>query len=306
MNKACALRPGDTVVFVAPASPCDPERYDFAVSVFESRGYRVEIGECCDEPAEGIRWPDEVRARELQSAWFDDGVKAVVCVRGGYGCARLLDHLDLDKMATHPKIFAGYSDITTLHIALNNRGLVTFHSPMPATLKADDPAWVLKSLFDAFEGRTCRVLPDAVETVVPGVAEGRLTGGCLRLVCDSLGTPNEIDTEEGLLILEDVDEMPHRVDAMLTHLHNAGKLQRAAGFLVGEMTRTDEKRQGTIPSPTWKEIVRERLVVYGKPAIIGFPIGHRSGNATLPLGARARLDATTGRLECLESGARIC
>lgn len=184
--------------------------------------------------------------------------------------------------------------------------LITFYSSMPATLKPDDPPWVVESLFDAFEGRVPCISSREVETLVPGVAEGRLTGGRLRLICDSLGTANELNTDDRLLILEDVDELPHRVDAMLTHLHNAGKLQRAAGFIVGEMTRTDEKRHDTIPSATWKEIVRERLAEYGKPAIIGFPIGHRPENATLPLGVSTRLDTNSGTLQCLEAGAKTC
>jgi muramoyltetrapeptide carboxypeptidase len=138
----------------------------------------------------------------------------------------------------------------------------------------------------------------------PGVATGQLVGGCLRLICDSLGTPDEIDTSGKILLVEDVDEAPHRVDAMFTHLLNAGKLQQIAGIVVGGFSATDEKRNQGTDSPTWREIVRERLSGITKPTIIDFPIGHKAENATYPLGVDVELDADARRLECLKPGAR--
>ncbi len=305
MIRPIAIKPGNLVAFVAPASPSELSKIEYAISLFESRGYRVTLGKCCLAPTGGTTWSDSVRAAELIDAWMDVGVRAVICVRGGYGSARLLNHLDFDRMVEEPKVFAGFSDITALHIALNRRGLVTFHSPMPATLSSDTPSWVVDSLFDSLEGRTPSVQHlNGCETISPGVATGRLVGGCLRLICDSLGTPDEIDTSGKILLVEDVDEEPHRVDAMFTHLLNAGKLQQVAGIVVGGFSGTDEKRNQKSDGPTWREIVRERLNGIRKPSIMDFPIGHRAENATYPLGASVRLDAKVGKVECLEPGAR--
>jgi len=306
MRKPTAITIGDTVAFAAPASSAKQDKFAYAVSAFQSRGYSVVIGECCEPKSQNESWTDQERVDELRRFWVDDEVKAIISVRGGYGCARLLEHIDIREFAKHPKLFAGFSDITTLHTALNNAGLITLHAPMGTTLTAESPQWVVDALFDSLEGRIPSVSPKAeIQTIVGGIAEGRLAGGCVRLICDSLGTLHEIDTKDKILVLEDIDESPHRVDAMLTQLRNSGKLQQAAGYVIGEFTGTNEKRMDTEVSPTWQEIVEERLISLGKPTIIGFPIGHNPENMTLPLGARAKLDADRGTLECLEPAATM-
>jgi len=249
---------------------------------------------------------DAHRAADLMDAWFNPDVAAVYCSRGGYGCARLLPYLDLDRMAVEPKMLIGFSDVTTLHLALNRRGLATIHGPMGITLSVDRPDWVVENLFATIEGARW-FFPDGAPrptTVVPGVAEGTLLGGCLILVCDALGTPEAPGWCGALLLLEDVDEPPHRVDAMLTHLRNAGVLKRVNGIIVGEMTRSDERMDKGIGGPPWRQIVRERLSDLGVPVVMDFPFGHVPAMATLPLGVRARLDAEAGTLTALEDHAR--
>lgn len=306
MRKPTAIRTGDTIAFAAPASSVTQDKFAYAVSAFQSRGYSVVIGECCEPKTPDDSWTDEERVAEIRRFWADDAVKAIICVRGGYGCARLLEHIDIREFAEHPKLFAGFSDITTLHIALNNAGLITLHAPMGTTLTADSPSWVIDALFESLEGRIPSVPPEPeIQTIVGGIAEGRLAGGCVRLICDSLGTLHEIDTKDKILVMEDIDESPHRVDAMLTHLRNSEKLQQAAAYVIGEFSGTNEKRKDTEASPTWQEVVKERLISLRKPTIIGFPIGHKPENMTLPLGAMARLDAERGTLECLEPAATM-
>jgi len=138
-------------------------------------------------------------------------------------------------------------------------------------------------------------------TLVGGVAEGDVTGGCLCLLCDSLATPDSLDASGKILLIEDVDENPHRVDAMLTHLLNADVLPRTAGIVVGEMSNTDERHDATIGGRPWREIVTERIAPLGIPAVIDYPFGHRKEMLSLPLGVRARLDADAGTLTYLES-----
>jgi muramoyltetrapeptide carboxypeptidase len=300
------LQPGDLIAVCSPTSPIEPESLQRALALLQSRGYRIRLMPHVYDRAHHLAGSDEHRAADLMEAWFDPDVAAIYCSRGGYGCARLLPLLDLDRMAAEPKMLIGFSDITTLHLALNRRGLATVHGPMGITLSVDRPDWVVESLFTTIESERW-VLPSAAPratTVVPGVAEGVLLGGCLILVCDTLGTPEAPDWQGALLLLEDVDEPPHRVDAMLTHLRNAGVLNEVTGVVVGEMTRTDERIDKGIGGLPWRDIVRERLGDLAKPVVMDFPFGHAPAMATLPLGVRARLDAVAGTLSTLEGHAQ--
>lgn len=302
MIKPRALKPGDTLRIVSPSSPLPPEKLHFVTSLLEGEGYRVQLGNHTLDADAYLAGRDEDRAKDVQDAFDDPEVDAVYCSRGGYGCARLFPYLDLDRIASSGKMFLGFSDITTLHIALNNRGLATVHSPMGITLSVPREPWVIDSFLRTLTGDTA-VPSDAPrgEALVPGVAEGAVVGGCLCLITDSIGTPNAIDVRDRILVIEDVDENPHRVDAMLTHLLNAGTLAGCRGIVVGEMTRTDEKVDEGIGGKPWLEIVRDRLGPLGIPLMTGYPFGHMKNMLTVPLGIRARMDAEAGTLTYLES-----
>jgi muramoyltetrapeptide carboxypeptidase len=305
MTKPPGIAPGDTIAVVSPASPVAREKLANGIRTFEERGYRLTFGKHAFDSKGYLAGSDEDRAGDIMDAWFDPEVKAVFCSRGGYGCARLLPLLDLDRMAKEPKLFAGFSDITTLHLALNRRGLATLHAPMLLSFVKERAPWVVEMLFTVLEGTAPIQLPKAAqrpETIVGGIAEGVVTGGCLCLLCDSLDTPDTIDAGGKILLIEDVDEPPYRIDAMLTHLYNAGKLENVAGIVVGEMTRTDEKAEDDMGCVPWQDIVIERLRPLGVPMVIGFPFGHAEGMASLPLGIKARLDADAGELSYLEIG----
>ncbi|MEQ1824091.1 MAG: LD-carboxypeptidase [Fimbriimonadaceae bacterium] len=292
-----ALQRGDLIQIVSPSSGLPKEKTERGQALLESWGFRVRFGEHAFDNDDYLAGPDRDRASDLMSAFTDPEVKAVLCSRGGYGCARLFPYLDLDAMAASSKMFLGFSDITTLHLALNRRGLATYHAPMLLTLMPDRPDWVYESLRSALFGTN--PIPTSApvgECIVPGRAEGTVTGGCLILMCDSLATPDSIDCQDKIVLIEDVDENPHRVDAMLTHLINCGQASTAAGFVVGEMTRTDERRDPTIGGKPWRDIVIDRLAPLGKPMILNFPFGHAPAMLTLPLGSRAMLDANRGVL----------
>jgi muramoyltetrapeptide carboxypeptidase len=291
------LQSGDTIALVSPASPLDADRLGAITELLEGEGYKLKVFPHALRRAEYLAGSDEERASDLQAAYDDAEVAAVLCTRGGYGCARLFPYLDLDRMAATGKPLIGFSDITTLHLALNRRGLATLHAPMALTLSYPRPEWVYESFKGALKGDFS--VPYDIplpSTLVPGVAEGEVTGGCMCLLTDSIGTPDGLETEGKILILEDVDEAPHRIDAMLTHLRNAGLLQKCAGIVVGEMTRTDDHVDEGIGGRPWREIMRERIADLGIPTIIDYPFGHAPGMLTLPLGLRARLDATAGTL----------
>lgn len=300
--KPKALEAGDTIRIVSPASPLAPEKLSTATLLLESAGYRVETAPHALDRDDYLAGSDADRARDLQDAFDDPSVHGVFCSRGGYGCARILSMLDLDRIARSGKLFAGFSDITVLHLALNRRGLPTLHAPMALTLSTQRDPWVLESFLRGWKGQDT-LMPEAprASTVVGGQAEGEVVGGCLCLLADSLGTSEPLDGEGKIVVIEDVDENPHRVDAMFTHLRACGTLDRCAGIVVGEMTRTDERRDEGIGGKPWREIVRDRLAPLGKPLIVDFPFGHVPQMLTLPLGVRARLDADLGELQYLES-----
>ena len=282
---------------MSPASAIVPEKLDNGVKLLESAGHRVTLGRHVFDRTDYLAGLDEDRAADLMRAFLDPDVDAVFCSRGGYGCARLLPLLDLDAMAATGKPFFGFSDITTLHLALNRRGLATFHAPMLLTFSRQREPWVEASLLGALRGDFATPEGAATgTTIVGGTAKGVVTGGCLCLITDSLGTPDSIDVTGKIVVIEDVDENPHRVDAMLTHLLNTGSLDKAAGFVIGEMTGTDEREDATIGKKPWREIVMDRLTPLRKPMVIDFPVGHCVAMLTLPLGLEATLDADRGTL----------
>lgn len=299
--KPPALKSGDTIRFVSPSSSIVREKTDSMRELLEAEGYKVEFSAHCFDSDFHLAGTDPDRAKDLMDAFLDPTVNAVFCSRGGYGCARLFPFLDLDAIVASNKLFLGFSDITTLHIALNNRGLTTVHAPMALTLTNPRESWVYESLKAVLKGEN-PVHNDAPkgQTLVGGQAEGSVVGGCLCLICDSIGTPNPIDIEGRILIIEDVDEDPHRIDAMLTHLLNSGIIQKAAGIVFGEMTRTDERNGEGIGGKPWREIVKERFGGLGIPIIHDFPFGHNKNMLSLPLGVRAKLDADQGSLTYLE------
>ena len=297
-----AVRPGDTIALVSPASPLSEERLEFVTGVLINDGYRVRTMPHALERDDYLAGDDRDRAQDLHDAFDDPDVSAVLCTRGGYGCARLFPYLDLHKIASANKMLLGFSDVTTLHVALNRRGVPTVHSPMALTLSYPREPWVIDSFLRVI--RNDLRIPEAAPkptTVVGGVAEGVVVGGCMCLLADTIGTPEALDAKDKILLIEDVDEHPHRIDALLTHLINSGVAGSAAGFLIGEMTRTDERVDEAIGGKPWRTIVKERLAPLGKPLVIDFPLGHAKNMLTLPLGIRARLDADSGTLTYLES-----
>lgn len=296
-----ALRAGDQTRVISPASPLTPDQVREGVWWLEQQGYRVTFGNHAFDHAGYLAGTDVDRAADLTAAFLDPEVAAVACARGGYGSVRLLDLIDLDTIADTGKLFWGFSDITTLHLALNRRGMATLHAPMPITLGTPHAPWVYESLAQQLRGEIA--LPFSGirgQTLVGGSAEGVVTGGCLSLLCDSIGTNEPLTTDGKILLIEDVDENPHRLDALLTHLRRAGILDTAAGIVIGEMTRTDELANATRGIPSWRQIVADRLAGLTIPIITDYPFGHAAEMLSLPLGIPARLDADAGILTYLE------
>lgn len=303
--KPSALRPGDTIGVVSPSSYKALEALQPGIDKIRQRGYRLLFGEHAFDRRGYLAGEDRDRAADLNAMFANPEVKAVLCTRGGYGASRILDYLDWDLIRAHPKPLIGYSDITTLHLAfLRQTEMVVFYAPMIITLARDVSPLVVDNLFDLLEKPqplgTYDTREGNVQTLVPGVVEGELTGGCLCLVTAACGTPEQVDARGKILCLEDVDEPPYAVDRMLTQLKRCGVLDEAAGFVIGEITNWEQHVSDPAETLTIEQIWQDILVPLGKPTIIGFPFGHVTHPLTLPFGVRARLDATAGTLTLLE------
>lgn len=301
--------PGATIGVIAPAGPVPADALEEGLKRLHGWGYRTAVGEHVLAREGYLAGTDSQRAADFNRVWGDPQVEAILCARGGYGVMRILKGIDWELVRQSPKFFCGFSDITALHLALaREANLVTFHGPMVAAFggaQAYNAAGLLGAMQEA--GPLGRVKwPDPAEAQAPfpltirsGVAEGRLLGGNLSLIVSLLGTPWEPDFTGRIVVIEDVDEAPYRIDRMLMQLLLAGKLQQAAGILFGDSPTCLEGPTGR-PSLTLLQVLEGLLGPLGIPVLYGFPCGHAAHRATLPLGVMARLDAGSASLTLLE------
>ncbi|MFC4945428.1 S66 peptidase family protein [Pseudonocardia sp. GCM10023141] len=289
------LRAGDRVALVAPAGPAPVVELEAGTAVLEGWGLRVEPAFPPGEVHPRLRYlaaDDAARAKQLQQAWCDPDIAAVICARGGYGALRMLDLVDWDAMAAAPsKIFAGSSDITALHAVLGRScDVVTLFAPLTATgamLDPDTQEHLRRALFDPPD-----VLHGAAqaETIIGGRATGRLVGGTLSLVVSTLGVPDvELPPDGAIVLLEDITERPYRIDQFLTHLLRAGWFDRVSGIVLGSWHKCGEPAEV-------HDVIVDRLGPLGVPLVEEFGFGHCPDARTMPLGAVAELDATARTL----------
>ena len=302
VRKPARLRSGDTVGLVAPArAVADPDDVRRAVAALEAWGLRVRPGEHISDRDGYLAGRDEDRAADLHAMWSDQAVRAIFCLGAGYGSGRLVRHLDRDVIAANPKPLCGYSDITALHLAVHAWShTITFYSIGAGDLAAvDTPGWskdsLRRSLFSAEPfGEVGRADDVEVRTIVGGVATGRLIGGCLPLVIASIGTPVDVRTDGGILVLEDAGDRPlQELERSLVHLRDAGKFEGLAGVVVSDLAG---RPLGPFTDRSLDGVLRSLFEPLGVPAIAGLAIGHGRHHGTVPLGAVATLDAERGRL----------
>ncbi len=284
-------------MLVSPSGPTRPERVARGVELLESWGLRVALAPDVYARHGFLAGTDAQRLADLNGALRDPGVRAVVCTRGGYGVQRIVDGLDLAAVRADPKIVVGFSDITALQLALwRGTRLATVHGPGAAWLDERTGPASAESLRAAlFTAKPVVVARDpAAETAgvtVGGTAAGTLLGGNLCLLSASLGTPDFPDLTGAVLLLEEVQEPPYKIDRMLTHLRRAGVLRGLAGVAVGQFTGCADEWAVSIV-----DVLGERLGDLGVPVLGGLPIGHGMGQRTVPVGVPAILDAVTGTL----------
>jgi muramoyltetrapeptide carboxypeptidase len=310
LRSAGALSAGMRIAVVAPCGWMEAERLNRGCAVLQSWGFEVTTGRHVLDrhPSGFLSGSDTDRAADLQAAWCDPDVDAVICARGGYGASRLIDLLDWTAMraaiADRPvKPFVGSSDVTALHQAFaHHLGISTYFGPMVAgpILGLPDPCpATIEALRAALLKPADPLVISGGQTLLSGARQpspvfGVSTGGTLSMLCSLLGTPEAGHARGGLVLLEDVAEAPYRIDRMLTHLLRSGWLSGVAGIACGSWERCG-------PPDAVAEVLRERLTGLGVPVVTGFRFGHGLEQATIPLGVPAVLDPDTGTLRLLRS-----
>ena len=298
-----ALQPGDTVGIVAPASNIKRELLESGCKALHELGYKPFYLDSILDQDLYFAGSVERRARELEEMFARDEVRAILCARGGYGTNYLLPKIDLEKIKSHPKIFVGYSDITTLLTYFADAaGIMTFHGPMVTKDFAHSDGVELASWKAALSGISEWAMKAdcGMKALTDGAAEGILYGGCLSMLAASLGTPCEIRTAGTILFMEDVATKPYQIDRMLMQLKLAGKFDEVRGIIFGEMLDcVQNENQGY----SLEQVVSRIVGGLGVPVAYGLRSGHVSrSNITLPIGVNAALkvDRTTVSLQILE------
>lgn len=278
------LRPGDTIGIAAPASPFDVEAFEQGVAVLESLGFAVSIPKSIFKRQGYHAGADAERAEILMELFADPGIRAILCARGGFGCIKLLSLLDFESIKKHPKVFVGFSDVTTLLVAIYQRcRMVTFHGPLVTSLAKSSDA-TISGLMHAVATNTPVVLtPARPEVLKPGRATGPVLGGNLATLIHLVGTPYAPDLSGHILFLEDRGEALYRIDRMISHLYLSGHLDGVAGVLLGSFEDCGDIKDvyGIV-----KKAFQDRPV----PILAGADLGHGEKNITLPVGLEATLD----------------
>ena len=313
IQKPAALLVGDTVAFCAPSGFLDSVRMSLAKTRLEEKGFYI-----VQEQSLFRRWgylagTDEQRANELMTYFRDKSVKAIFPGTGGYGSTRILSMLDYNIIKDNPKIFIGFSDITALHVAFNQLGdLITFHTPNPmyglGSEKGLDPIselyfWSLIMNSDDYNYEIpFDLYGDSlkVQTMVPGVASGKLVGGNLSLLCSTMGSDYEIQTGGSILFIEDVGEAPYRIDRYLRELKLAGKLDVVNGIIIGRFSRRESESPDKPSDFKMSQVFQQYFSEMNVPVIFDFPAGHGSKNISLPLGGNVLIDTKNEIFKVLE------
>lgn len=302
-TRPAALREGDQVMLVSPAGPLRPERLELGTKLLTDWGLRVSLAPNVHAHDGYLAGSDDQRLADVNLALREPEVRAVICTRGGYGVQRVVDGVDFAAVRADPKLVVGFSDVTALQLALwRGARLPSVHGPGAAWVPERTGPTSAESLRRALmtvEPAVVEVDPsvESAPVRVPGIATGVLLGGNLSLLVSTVGTPDMPDLSGAILLLEDVNEAPYKVDRMLTHLRRAGALRGLAGVALGHFTDCEDKWPTTIV-----DVLGEHLGSLGVPVLGGLPIGHGTDQLTVALGTLSTLDADAGILTVEAAG----
>lgn len=284
------LKKGGTIAIVAPAGPLEAEIIFQGEELLQSMGFEVIVTPSCFERHDYLAGhSDKERAEDIMMMFADDEVDAILCMRGGYGSSRIVPYFNDFKFENYPKPFIGYSDITYLHLFLNqSHQLMTYHGPMIKDLLLNDELTTQHFLETVMGETTFDIIDVPYYNEESCLVSGTLVGGNLSIICTTLGTPYEIDTRGKILFIEEVDEPTYSVDRLLTHLSQSGKLEEAAGIILGDFNVPNKEETYCLLKRTFKD--------YEKPVAYQIPSGHCRPMITLPMGAYATLIPQENRI----------
>ncbi|PAX58467.1 S66 peptidase family protein [Brunnivagina elsteri] len=296
------LRVGDTVGLVAPAGIIEQKDIEDATKTFTDLGLKVKLGKHILERYGYLAGTDIQRANDINTMFADKSVKAIIAMRGGWGCNRILSLLNYIDIRKHPKIILGYSDITSLLLAINARSrIVTFHGAVAtSTWNEFTLSYLQPILFDgaSMTMQNPKTESVRVEVINPGKAKGKLVGGNLSVLCSMLGSPYLPSWNRRILFAEDIGEDVYRIDRMLAQLKNAGILNQISGFIFGQCTNC---KPGDEPTFNLNQVLKDQFQSFNIPVFYGSMIGHIKDKFTIPLGVEVEMDAVAGTIKMLES-----
>jgi muramoyltetrapeptide carboxypeptidase len=300
MIKGKKLRKGDTIGIVAPANNASKEDILMGKKKIEDLGYKVIFSENIFNVWYSFAGKDKDRITDINNFFANPDIDAIICLRGGYGSIRIVEKLDVEMIKKNPKIFVGYSDITTLHTKLNkDANLITFHGPMVTSNYLDMDKFTLQSFLQIVENTEGVIIenPVPLKKLSGGVATGKVVGGNLITLMGDMGTPNQLDLEGKILFIEEIGESTYKIDRVLTQLLNSGELSKANGIILGDFNNCEKAGETDI---SLFELFKDRLLGLGIPIIYNFKSGHCKPMVTLPLGVEVKLDCDNLTIETLE------
>lgn len=288
---AMYLKKGDTIAIVSPARAIDKEKVEPAIRFFESYGLKVLVGKHVYDINNQMAGTDANKVADIQAFIDNKKVKAIVSTRGGYGCVRIIDQLNLKPLAKQKKWFVGYSDVTVFHSHIHqNFGTATLHGTMPVNIGGEpsvDEQISNETLMAALFGEDLTYVLPSHSLNKPGDAKGILVGGNLSMLYSMCGSVSDIDTQGKILFIEDLDEYLYHVDRMMMNLKRTGKLEKLAGLLIGGMI---DMNDNAIPfGKTAEEIILDHTKHYDYPIYFGFEAGHQKPNKALRLGTEVHI-----------------
>lgn len=285
------LSTGDKVGIVAPARKISPAQLDAAILMLTSWGLDPQFGKnIFSQKHSYLAGTDDERREDFQSMIDDPNIKAIFCARGGYGSTRILDDIDFSPMRKAPKWVIGFSDVTAFHLRLLSIGVASVHATMPIFFGQKEAQSSVESLRKVLFDGSCEIRMKADENNRVGKVTGKVIGGNLSLIVDALNTPSDPDTDNKILVVEEVDEYYYKIDRMFTQLRRTGKLNKLAALVIGHMT--DVKNSDLAFGETVQEIVIHSVRDYDFPVAFSFPSGHHNPNDAWIEGATAALEVT--------------
>ncbi len=292
-----SLQKGDTIGILTTARAIQVDELQIAIQLFESWGYKVQLGNTIGKVHHQFGGTDQERAADLQSMLDDPHIKAIICARGGYGTVRLIDQINFDTFCQHPKWLVGFSDVTVLHSFIHRHCQIqTLHATMPSVYHTNTKE-ALNGIKLVLEGQQLTYTINDHPLNRKGNATGQLVGGNLSLIYSLLGSNADIDTNGKVLFIEDLDEYLYHIDRMMMALKRSGKLSNLAALIVGGMT---DMNDNTVPyGKTAEETIAEQVASFNYPVIFDFPAGHIPNNLPLIIGTNMQIDMRKMSCICL-------